>query len=112
MHATATALVVLPCSTVVLGVRENPPHIDPTSIKVDDSDHAIFVARDIKDSKLADLVCTAIEGAHVQKPLPAGLPGYLIPGPQRPFRIRMPGPKLPESPECNNTHERRTWLYP
>ena len=63
-------------------MRENPPHIDTTSIKVDDGDQSVLVARDIKDGKFADLVRIAIERPHVHEPLPVSLSGYLIPGPQ------------------------------
>jgi hypothetical protein len=60
---------------------ENTPHIDTTSIKVDNGDQSVLVTRDIKDGKFTDLIRTAIERPHVREPLPVSLPGYLIPGP-------------------------------
>jgi hypothetical protein len=63
-------------------MRKHPPHIDTTSIKVDDGDQSVPVARDIKDGKFADLVRTVIERPYVREPLPVSLSGHLIPGPQ------------------------------
>jgi hypothetical protein len=90
-------------------MRENPPHIDTTRIKMDDRDQSVLVARDIKDSKFADLVRTVIACPHVCKLLPVRLSGDLIPGSQCGFCIRMPGPELPESPEGNNAHALYSW---